>query len=146
MGTGLHLKQFPGAFKVHFVTVDHPFQRIRRGAGLIGSENRPDRWVFRTEPPQSETGRMITAGGAHLVECRDAVEEPDNVMLLILFVVVVVWIACFGIEIDLRLRISGVDQRLLKTNFLRLRSFRPVVTVIPEGDDRLCRIQLTHPF
>src|SRR5438034_9350121 len=70
VGTGLHLKQLASAFKVHFVTVDHSFQRVGRGVSLIASEDRPDRWVFRTEPPQGETSGMITAGGAHLVERR----------------------------------------------------------------------------
>src|SRR2546429_6774735 len=63
VGTGLHLKQLARAFKVYFVAIDHSFQRVGRGIVLIGPENRPDRWVFRTKPPQGETARMITAGG-----------------------------------------------------------------------------------
>ena len=55
------------------------------------------------------------------------------------------WIACFGIEFDLRFRVSGIDQRLLKTNFLRLRSFRPVVAVVAQDDNRFCGIQLVQP-
>jgi len=46
----------------------------------------PKRIVFKTQPPQREGGQPKLACAAQFVEHRDAIEEPDNVTLIGVFV------------------------------------------------------------
>ena len=56
------------------------------------------------------------------------------------------WIARLRIKFDLRFRIMRVDHGLLKTDFVGRLSFLPIVAIAPERDNRLRRIQFTHPL
>src|SRR5258706_337112 len=74
-----YLQQLSGAFKVDVVSIRHFLEGVGGRTGLVCAEHRPDRRVFRTKSPHRESRRMITTGGAHLIERRDRVEKPDDV-------------------------------------------------------------------
>ena len=73
------LQQLACPFKVNVISIRHFLQRVRRWAGLVCAENGPYRGVFGAKSPHRESRRMITTGGAHLIERRDRVEKPNDV-------------------------------------------------------------------
>ncbi len=145
MRAGLNSQQLAGAFKVYFVAIENLLEGICRGIRRVSSKNFPDGWIFRAQPPQREASRIVTTSGPHLVEGSHAVKEPDSVMRAVLFVVLVMRIACGRIKFDLSFRVFGINDRLLKTHFLRISTFSPVVTIVAQRHDRLCGRQLAHP-
>ena len=66
-------------------------------------------------------------------------------MGLIFLVVFEIRVARSWIESRSGLRLMRGDQRFLKSNFIGgIVCVTPVVAVISEGDDRLCRIEVVH--
>src|SRR6266404_7069432 len=139
MGAGLYPQQLSSAFKVDFVTTQNSFERVGRRIGRVSSKNRPDRRIFRAQPAQREAGRGVSTGGPHLVKGGNAVKEPDDVVRVVFFVVLVMRIVGRRIEFDLRGRVSGIDYRFLETDFLRIGTLSPVVTIIAQRNDRFGR-------
>src|SRR5260370_1392826 len=105
----------------------------------------PSSKVRAIEPPQGKPRGMITTRRAHLIESGHPVEEPDGMVRLV-FVVLVMWVARRRIELNVCFRISSVDQCLLKADFLGIRTFSPVVSVIAERNDCSRGIQFTNAF
>ena len=50
------------------------------------------------------------------------------------------------VVLNLRLRIARVNQGFLETNFIRVVTLGPVISVVAQRDNGLCRIKLSHPF
>src|SRR5213078_4888595 len=101
------------------------------------------RWVFGSKSPNTEPCGLVTARRSNLVVSGYRVEKPDLVMRLIFLIVFEIRVARSWIESRSGLRLMRGDQRFLKSNFIGgIVRVTPVVAVISEGDDRLCRIEV----
>src|SRR2546423_11468254 len=88
---------------------------------------------------------MITTGGAHLVESSDRVEEPNCVMRSILFIPFEIWVARSRIEHDVGIRLARRNYSFLETDLLAVSGpVGPVISVVTQRQNRLCRIDLAH--
>ena len=101
--------------------------------------HRPQRAVFRTEPPQREGIDSQRMGGPHLVQRGHAIQKPHIVTNIVVVEIGKVRIHGLVIEIHVRLGILGFEPCILRryvVHGLRRRAFllallhRPVIAVI----------------
>ena len=123
--------------------------------------HRPESGIFLAESPEDEGPQPHLPRGAHFIQRRDAIEKPDLVALMAVFVVIgEVGVQFVALEMHVRLgvgcflpdllhgQVAGVDNFELGARlgdaFLR-QLLRPVIAVVAHGaDDLLFWHRLQH--
>lgn len=98
----------------------------------------PERGVFGSEPPEGYVVGAQFGGHRYLVVCGHGIEEPDFVLDILFVGVREVRIETLCVKIELTLRLPHEGVSILKGECSGgLGSFRPVVSVVPDGDGDL---------